>query len=591
MYDDKLGGILLEKLKRFLAYYKPYKKALFADLFFAALASMTVLAYPMLVKYITSHAISAGGIDTGLLIKTAVLFLFLMAVEYVSNFYTDYFGHAMGAQMESDMRNDLFQHEQKLSFRYYDNTNTGQLMSRITTDLFHISELAHHGPEDIVISLVRIAGSFCILASMNWTLTFAIFLILPMMLIFAYYYSIRVKNALKKNNEHIADINSQVEDSLSGIRVVQSFANEEIEAAKFRSRNLRFLESRKNGYRAEALFFNGLTGFISFMNISVVIVGAVLISYRQLLLTELITFLLYLNTLTDPVKRLVNFTQNLQSGAAGFERFMETLAIEPDIADAKDAAVLSNVKGKVEFVHVGFRYDGDSSYVVRNVSLTANPGEYIALAGSSGVGKTTLCSLIPRFYEASEGTIRIDGADIKTIQLKSLRKSIGIVQQDVYLFSGTIKENILYGKPGASDEEIINAAKHANAHEFIMSLPGGYNAYVGQRGVKLSGGQKQRISIARVFLKNPSILIFDEATSALDNESERVVQESFERLAKYRTAFVIAHRLSTIKNADRIIVLSEQGIAEEGTHERLLEKNGIYARLYNLQFIKKTELS
>jgi ATP-binding cassette subfamily B protein len=569
-------------LKKFLAYYKPYKKVLFADLFFASLASVTVLAYPMLVNQITKNAISDEGIATELVIKMVGIFLFLMVVEYVSNFYTDYFGHVMGAKMESDMRNDLFQHFQKLSFQYHDNARTGQLMSRTTTDLFDVSELAHHGPEDSVISLVRIVGSFFILVSINRILTLTIFLILPLMLIFAYYYSIKMKKALKKNKERIADINSQVEDSLSGIRVVQSFANEEIEMDKFRSSNSRFLESRKNGYRVEALFSNGLTGFISFINISVVIVGAILISYNQLLLTELITFLLYINTLIDPVRRLVNFTQNLQNGVAGFERFMEILAVDPDITDAKDATVLSNVKGKVEFVNVGFQYAIDSNYVFSNINITANPGEYVALVGSSGVGKTTLCSLISRFYETSEGTIKIDGTNIKTIKLKSLRDNIGIVQQDVYLFSGTIKENILYGKPGATDEEIINAAKNANAHEFIMGLPDGYNAYIGQRGVKLSGGQKQRISIARVFLKNPSILIFDEATSALDNESERVVQESFEKLAKNRTTFVIAHRLSTIKNAERIIVLSEQGIAEEGTHANLLKNNGLYAKFYKM---------
>lgn len=574
----------INNLGKFLSYYKPYRKVLFADLFFASLASITVLAYPLLINQITTKAISDEGIATELVIKMAGIFLLLMIVEYASNFYTDYFGHVMGARMESDMRSDLFQHVQKLSFNYHDNTRTGQLMSRITTDLFDISELAHHGPEDTVISLVRIAGSFCILLSINWPLTLTVFLILPIMLIFAYHYSVKMKHALKKNKERIADINSQIEDSLAGIRVVQAFANEEIEMDKFRSSSSRFLESRKNSYWIEALFFNGLTGFTAFINISVVIVGAVLISYHQLLVTELLTFLLYINTLIDPVKRLVNFTQNLQNGVAGFERFMEILNIEPDIADAPDALVSSRVKGKVEFINVGFQYAVGSHYVLSRINLKVNPGEYVALVGSSGVGKTTLCSLIPRFYETSEGTIEIDGTDIKKIKLKSLRDQIGIVQQDVYLFSGTIKENILYGKPGATDEDVIEAAKHANAHKFIMELPDGYDTYIGQRGIKLSGGQKQRISIARVFLKNPPILIFDEATSALDNESERVVQESFDKLAKNRTTFVIAHRLSTIRNADRIIVLSGQGIAEEGTHVKLLESNGIYAKFYRMQY-------
>lgn len=571
-------------MKRFLAYYKPYKKALAADLLFAALASAAVLAYPLLVNYMTTMAISDQGIQLPLLLKAIAVFALLMIVEYVSHFYTDYYGHTLGARMEADMRDDLFRHVQGLSFRFHSQTTTGQLMSRTTNDLFTISELAHHGPEDVVISLVRIIGSASILWHMNGLLALTLFGILPFMFLFAYRYSLKVKEALKRNNERIGDINAQLEDSLSGIRVVQSFTGEAFETAKFRDANRSFLESRKRSYLAEALLFNGLTSFMSFMNIAVVVAGAVLISQERLQLTELITFLLYMNTITDPVKRLVNFTQFLQNGIAGFERFIELLQVKPDIADAEDAVKLERVRGRVEFYGVGFQYDEGSPYVFRNMNLTVQPGEYVALVGSSGVGKTTLCQLIPRFYDATEGDIFIDGANIRGVTLKSLRSHIGIVQQDVYLFAGTIRDNILYGKPDASEEEVIAAAKHAHAHEFIMSLPNGYDTYVGQRGIKLSGGQKQRISIARVFLKNPAVLIFDEATSALDNESERAVQESLERLASQRTTFVIAHRLSTIRNADRIVVITEQGIAEEGTHEQLLERDGEYAKLYRLQF-------
>jgi len=575
----------LKTLKTFIAYYKPYKKALAMDLFFAALASVPVLIYPLLVHRITTTSLTNEGIAADALLRMIGLFLLLIAVEYVSNFYTDYFGHAMGAKMETDMRNDLFQHVQQFSFEYHNNARTGSLMSRITSDLFDISELAHHGPEDATISLVRLLGSFIILAHINVALTATMFVIFPLMILFAYHNSLKVKNALKKSKERIADVNAQVEDSLSGIRVVQSFANEELEADKFKRSNRFFLECRKKGYFTEAWFFNGMTAFLSFMTLAVVIVGALLISYKQLMLPELITFLLYITTLTDPVKRLVNFTQNLQNGMAGFERFHEMMALKPDITDGPNAATLHHVVGKVEFDNVSFQYADESNEVLSNFSLTVQPGEYVALVGSSGVGKSTLCNLLPRFYETKAGSIRIDGIDVTTILLKSLRSQIGIVQQDVYLFAGTIRDNIMYGRPGATDEEMIAAAKQANAHEFIMKLPAGYETNIGQRGIKLSGGQKQRISIARVFLKNPAILILDEATSALDNESERAVQESLEKLSYNRTTFVIAHRLSTIRHADRILVMSEQGIAEEGTHGQLLEQNGLYAKFYQLQAV------
>ncbi|GIP38880.1 ABC transporter ATP-binding protein [Paenibacillus sp. J31TS4] len=570
-------------VRRFLAYYRPYKKGLLADLFFATLASAVVLAYPLLVREMTASAIGEEGIAAGWLLQLTGLFLLLMLVEYASGYYTDYYGHALGARMEADMRRDLFRHVQRLSFSYHDRTRTGQLMSRATHDLFNISELAHHGPEDLVISAIRIVGSVLILWSINGWLALVIVLVLPFLFGFAYRYSVRVKEVLKVNNERIGDLNAQLEDSLAGIRSVQAYANEELETAKFDVSNRFFLESRKRGYRAEALFFNGLTSFLSFLTLAVVGTGAVLISYDRLLLAELIPFLLYMSAITDPVKRLVNFTQNLQNGAAGFERFLDILDTKPDIADEKDAAPLNRVRGKVEFRNVGFRYSGDRQEVFRNLNLTVQPGEYVALVGASGVGKSTLVHLLPRFYEPVEGEIRLDGTNIRCATLASLRRQIGLVQQEVYLFAGSIRDNIAYGKPDATDEEITAAAKQADAHDFIMSLPGGYGASVGQRGSRLSGGQKQRIGIARAFLKDPAVLLFDEATSALDNESERAVQGSLERLARNRTTIVIAHRLSTVRRADRIVVLTEQGIAEEGTHDELLRLGGRYAQLYRLQ--------
>jgi ATP-binding cassette subfamily B protein len=543
---------------------------------------VAVLAYPLLVNRITGQAISPDGIATDLLIRTSAVFLFLIVIEFVSNFYITYWGHVMGAKMEFDMRNDLFQHLQKLSFSYYDNQKTGQLMSRITTDLFDVTELAHHGPEDVVISIVKIIGSLIILTRVNLPLTLTIAAVLPFMVIFAVHCNKLMKTAFKRNRERIADINAQIEDSLSGVRVVKSFANEELEISKFNIGNTRFVDSKRDSYRYMAVFHSGLGAFVSFITILVVIAGAGFINMGRFNLPELITFLLYINTLIEPVRKLINFTEQFQNGAAGFTRFQEIMEISPDITDSPGAADSPRAKGRVEFENVSFRYAENLPYVLRGVNMSVAPGEYVALVGASGVGKTTLCSLIPRFYETTEGSIKLDGSDIREFTVKSLRNQIGIVQQDVYLFTGTVKDNIRYGKPEASDEEIIEAAKRANAHEFIMELPDGYDTDIGQRGVKLSGGQKQRLSIARVFLKNPPILIFDEATSALDNESEQIVQESFEKLAKNRTTFVIAHRLSTIRNAGRIIVLDGDGIAEQGPHDRLMNLKGVYAKFYQM---------
>ena len=516
--------------------------------------------------------------------KMGALMLALVMVQTACTFYYDYRGHAMGAMMESDMRSELFNHYQKLSFRFYDEQRTGQLMSRITNDLFSLAELYHHGPEDYLIYLIKFVGAFVILININVRLTLAVFFFLPILAVFSLYFNKRLHSAFKRNKERIGDINAQVEDNLSGIRVVKSFVNEETEKKKFAYENNRFLESRKNGYKNEAFIYEGVGILTQFITITVIVIGGASIVHASLDLADLITFLLYIGNLIEPIQQLTHMTQQYQEGITGFERFMEILEVEPDIQDAAHAIEIEHVQGNVEFRNVGFRYNENHSYVLKNISLNVKAGDFIALVGSSGVGKTTLCSLIPRFYEVSEGQILLDGINIQDISLSSLRRNVGVVQQDVYLFAGTILDNIRYGKPAASITEIIEAAKKANAHDFIMELPDGYDTDIGQRGVKLSGGQKQRVSIARVFLKNPPVLIFDEATSALDSESEKVVQDSLEVLAKNRTTFVIAHRLSTIRNAKRIVVLSDRGIDEQGTHEELMRMGGTYARLYKMQF-------
>lgn len=572
-----------DKWKRLISYYKPYKRVFFADMFFAFLGAVTTLILPLIIRYVTGTLVyeSREKMMEGV-ISCAVIMFVLVIIQCYSNYYISNYGHVMGAKIEYDMRNEIFEHFQKLSFSFYDNQKVGQLMSRITNDLFDITELLHHGPEEIVISTIKLIGSFIVLLCINVKLALASFVIIPVMLVYAYVLNRRMKRAFKNNRVKIAEINSGIEDNLSGIRVVKSFANEDMELKKFKRGNDGFLESKKDSYRYMGQYHSGLGAFVTMITVIVMVVGAVLMNDGAIKTTDLLTFLLYISNFTEPVKTLINFAEQFQNGMTGYERFLDIMSLEPDIKDKENAVNITNVEGRVTFENVSFRYEEDLDNVLSNVNLHVDKGEYVALVGSSGAGKTTLCSLIPRFYEANEGVIRIDDTDIKDITLKSLRKNIGVVQQDVYLFVGTVKDNIRYGKPDATDEEIVEAAKNANAHEFIMGLPDGYDTYIGQRGVKLSGGQKQRLSIARVFLKNPPILIFDEATSALDNESEKVVQESLEKLARNRTTFVIAHRLSTIRNAERIIVLTENGIEEQGTHEELMGLNGIYKGLYSL---------
>lgn len=570
------------KWKRLAGYYGAYKKLFFSDMFFAVLGAGVTLAIPLIVRYITTNVIVLPANEAlQMILKLGAVMVGLVALEGFCNFYIAYFGHMMGARIEHDMRNEIFSHYQKLSFAFYDNQKVGQLLSRVTSDLFDISELLHHGPEDVVISLIKFVGSFLILCNINVSLTLVAFAFLPVIVAYAFYFNKKMKRAFKRNRARIADINSQIEDSLSGIRAVKSFSNEEIEMSKFRKGNEQFVESKRNSYWYMAWYHSGLGALTTLVTIVVLVAGAGMITGVGMDVADLVTFLLYINNFTEPIKKLINFTEQFQNGYSGYERFLEVLDIEPDIKDAPDAVSVDKVKGDILFDNVSFRYEENQDTVLSHLDLHVNSGDYLAIVGSSGGGKTTLCSLIPRFYDVDGGQILLDGMDIRKIKLADLRRQIGIVQQDVYLFAENIMENIRYGRPDATDEEVIQAAKLANAHEFISQLPDGYLTDIGQRGVKLSGGQKQRLSIARVFLKNPAILIFDEATSALDNESEKIVQHSMEELAKGRTTFVIAHRLSTIRNAQKILVLTPNGIEEQGTHEELLQKNGIYAKLYH----------
>ena len=571
----------MHTLKKFIPYYSPYKAVFVLDLICAAMISLIDLAYPQILRTMTK-TVFAGKSSAILqvLLPIGVAMLIMYIVQALCKYYVSYQGHMMGANMERDMRQQLFDHYEKLSFSYYDQNNSGQMMSKLVSDLFDISEMAHHGPENLFISLIKIIGSFVFLFVINRWLAIPLLVLVFFMILFSYSQNRRMQATFMDNRQKIGDINSSLQDTLAGIRVVQSFANEEIERDKFRHSNENFLHSKDANYRCMGSFMSGNLFFQGLMYLVTLVFGGWLIAKGQIETADLAMYALYIGIFISPIQILVELTEMMQKGLSGFRRFLAVVETEPDIVDAEDAKPLENVKGTVEYKDVSFHYSDDDTLVLSDVSFRIDAGKSIALVGPSGSGKTTICSLLPRFYDVTGGSIRIDGKDIRSLSLERLRNNIGLVQQDVYLFCGSIKDNISYGKPGASIEEIIDAAKKANIHDFIMSLPDGYDSYVGERGTRLSGGQKQRISIARVFLKNPPILILDEATSALDNESERWIQHSLEELAKNRTTITIAHRLSTIRNADEILVVADTGIAERGTHEELLAANGIYAH-YN----------
>lgn len=571
----------MHTLKKFIPYYSPYRAVFVLDLICAAMISLIDLAYPQILRTMTK-TVFAGKSSAILqvLLPIGVAMLIMYIVQALCKYYVSYQGHMMGANMERDMRQQLFDHYEKLSFSYYDQNNSGQMMSKLVSDLFDISEMAHHGPENLFISLIKIIGSFVFLFVINRWLAIPLLVLVFFMILFSYSQNRRMQATFMDNRQKIGDINSSLQDTLAGIRVVQSFANEEIERDKFRHSNENFLHSKDANYRCMGSFMSGNLFFQGLMYLVTLVFGGWLIAKGQMETADLAMYALYIGIFISPIQILVELTEMMQKGLSGFRRFLAVVETEPDIVDAEDAKPLENVKGTVEYKDVSFHYSDDDTLVLSDVSFRIDAGKSIALVGPSGSGKTTICSLLPRFYDVTGGSIQIDGKDIRSLSLESLRNNIGLVQQDVYLFCGSIKDNISYGKPGASIKEIIDAAKKANIHDFIMSLPDGYDSYVGERGTRLSGGQKQRISIARVFLKNPPILILDEATSALDNESERWIQHSLEELAKNRTTITIAHRLSTIRNADEILVVADTGIAERGTHEELLAENGIYAH-YN----------
>lgn len=571
------------KFKKFISYYKSYRGIFFLDMLCAFAVSGIALLIPICTQYITGTILVQENPQASDIFKVGMLLLGLLVLYFICNLFVDAQGHIMGAKMERDLRNELFAHYQKQSFSFFDRFHTGQLMSRLSNDLQWMTELFHHGPEDLVISAVNFFGTLFILLHINVKLTLLIFCCFPLMAGFAFLFNKKMNRAMKLSRERIGDVTEQVEDTLSGIRVVKSFAAEQAEQQKFERENEAYLQSRGLGYRSEAYFFQGMVLFTQLITVIIVIFGGLAILKEQLALPELITYLMCGGILLDPIRRIANFAVLYQEGAAGFNRFLEMMEKQPEIQNAEHPITLPCLSGEIVFEKVSFSYQEEDELVLRGLDLTIQQGETIALVGGSGVGKTTLCSLIPRFYDVSAGSVRLDGVDVRKMELDSLRKQIGVVQQDTYLFAGTVLDNIRYGNPQASFEELVEAAKQANAHDFIRKLPQGYDTDIGQRGVRLSGGQRQRLCIARVFLKNPPILIFDEATSALDNRSERAIRESLERLAKNRTTIIIAHRLSTVRNADRIAVLTEQGIAEQGTHEQLLQQNGPYAELYHTQ--------
>ncbi len=570
-------------LKKFLPYYRPYKKILVFDLFCAALTTLCELVLPLIVREITGRANeNIASLTLEFIIKMGIIYLVLRLIDTMANYYMASIGHVMGAAMETDMRRDFFSHLQKLSFGFYDNTKIGQLMSRLTSDMFDITEFAHHCPEEVFITTIKIVGSFIILSTYNLWLTLLVFAIIPIMLVVLNYFNIRMRAGFRESRREVGELNSQVEDSLLGVRVVKSFSAEKIEEEKFDKGNVKFLGVKKKIYRYMAGYQSASRLFDGFMYIMIVVVGSIFLINEMISIADYVAYLLYISTLLSSIKVIINFAEQFQRGMTGIERFSEIMDTEPDIEDSPNAKELKVSAGNVKLDNVSFGYDSEEKKVLDKISVDIKAGTTVAIVGPSGAGKTTICNLIPRFYELNGGKIEIDGEDIRDVTMSSLRNSIGIVQQDVYLFSGSIAENIRYGTPDASDEAVREAARLAGADDFIESLPNGYDTYVGERGVKLSGGQKQRISIARVFLKNPPILILDEATSALDNESEYIVQKSLERLAKNRTTLIIAHRLTTIKNADRILVLTENGIEEDGTHDQLIEKNGLYKSLYKM---------